>query len=68
MLGIILQMDSWGHSSAVYRVAFSPDGAWLASGSWDRTIRIGCVSDGALLQTYDQETSTGVYSIIATAG
>lgn len=29
-----------GHSSYVYPVAYSPDGQWLASGSWDQTVRL----------------------------
>lgn len=40
-----------GHTDEVDSVAFAPDGATLASGSWDRTIRIWRVADGSLLQT-----------------
>jgi eukaryotic-like serine/threonine-protein kinase len=29
-----------GHTSYVYPVAYSPDGQWIASGSWDKTIRV----------------------------
>jgi WD40 repeat protein len=29
-----------GHGSYVYPVAYSPDGEWIASGSWDNTVRL----------------------------
>ena len=30
----------YGHEGPVYSVKFSPDGRWIASGSWDNTIRV----------------------------
>jgi WD40 repeat protein/serine/threonine protein kinase len=38
--------DLPGHALWVYKVAFSPDGNWLASGGWDRTIRLREVATG----------------------
>jgi len=35
-----------GHTAGVQSVAFSPDGQTLASGSWDRTIRLWHVATG----------------------
>ena len=29
-----------GHTSYIYPVAYSPDGQWIASGSWDNTVRL----------------------------
>ena len=50
--------DSWsaclqtleGHSDAIHTVAFSHDSAWLASASYDMTIRIWDTSSGECLQ------------------
>ncbi|MBW4606442.1 MAG: AAA-like domain-containing protein [Hassallia sp. WJT32-NPBG1] len=40
-----------GHSSGVTSVAFSSDGKTVASGSWDRTIKIWDISTGKLIRT-----------------
>jgi WD40 repeat protein len=35
-----------GHTHWVYGVAFSPDGKWLATGGWDRTIKLWDAATG----------------------
>jgi WD40 repeat protein len=35
-----------GHENTVSALAVSPDGQWLASGSWDRTIRLWALPSG----------------------
>jgi WD40 repeat protein len=40
-----------GHTSAVDSVTFSPDGRWLASGSWDATVQIWEVASGRALRS-----------------
>jgi WD40 repeat protein len=45
------QSELRGHTSWVYGLAFSPDGARLASGGWDKTIKIWDTAGGTLLLT-----------------
>ncbi|KAJ5275561.1 hypothetical protein N7505_004106 [Penicillium chrysogenum] len=59
-------MDSWntslrtleGHLCSVRSVAFSPDGLTLASGSFDRTIKLWDTATGDCRQTLDDHSST----------
>ncbi len=45
-----------GHTHEVTSVSFSPDGRLLASGSWDKTIKLWRVADGALVRTLTGHT------------
>src|SRR5436309_1660440 len=51
-----------GHSAWVSSVAFSPDGHWLASGSWDKTVRLWEVETGRTVRTLQGHT-TSVMSV-----
>ena len=45
-----------GHGRDVTSVVFSPDGRLLASGSWDKTIKLWRVADGSLVRTLTGHT------------
>lgn len=49
------------HTSAVYAVSYSPTSAMIASGSYDRHVRVWSAKDGSLIRSY--EGGAGVYSV-----
>ena len=51
-----------GHSKSVNSVAYSPDGKYLASGSWDNTVKIWEVKTGKLIRTFEGDFSSVAYS------
>jgi WD40 repeat protein len=51
-----------GHESSVYSVAVSPDGKYITSGSWDKTIRVWDAETGEMigrpLENYGQSVTS----------
>jgi len=45
-----------GHSDYVWSVAFSPDGQWALSGSYDDTLKLWDVNTGSLVRTFTGHT------------
>ncbi len=41
-----------GHTELVYALALSPNGQWLASGSFDKTVRLWDLASGQLIKTF----------------
>jgi WD40 repeat protein/GTPase SAR1 family protein len=54
--GVRLRLTLRGHTSYVYRIAWSPDGRWLASPSNDTTIRIWDTVTGDVVRTLKEHT------------
>ena len=52
-----------GHSGNVLSVAFSPDGKYLATGSWDKTLKLWEVSTGREIRTFRLEQFVGYHSV-----
>jgi len=44
-----------GHSNRVYSVSFSPDGAFIASGSKDKTVKVWSVESGECVMTLEDD-------------
>ena len=64
-----------GHTHFVWSIAFSPDSQLLASGSWDRTVRLWSVNTGEMLDAFlghENDVMTVAFSpnnrIIASGG
>ena len=49
------------HDDPVYSVSFSPDGKYLASGSFDKWIYIWSTSDGSIIKQY--KGSSGIFEV-----
>ena len=57
-----------GHSSAVKSIAFSPDGRWLVSASYDTTAKVWDIASGRLLRTLPGHTSLVLAVAVAPDG
>jgi WD40 repeat protein len=50
-------LDFIGHSYTVYSIAFSPDGKYLASGSYDKTVKLWSVESQKEVTTLQGHSS-----------
>ena len=51
----VMMLRLQGHSDKVKGVAFSPDGAMIASSSWDKSVRVWEVASGECCATLQVE-------------
>src|SRR5262249_55739900 len=51
------------HTDAVYAVAFSPDGRWLATAAADRTVKLWNVATGQRFRTLSDATAE-LYAVV----
>lgn len=49
------------HTEPVYCVSFSPNGRYVASGSFDRCLHVWSVDDGSLVKTF--HGPAGIYEV-----
>ena len=49
------------HADPVYSVSFSPDGKYLASGSFDKWIYVWSTGDGSIVKQY--KGSSGIFEV-----
>jgi len=52
-----------GHTDFVSAVAVSPDGRFIVSGSWDRTVKVWDAQSGALLRSLKGHTSVSAVAV-----
>jgi WD40 repeat protein len=45
-----------GHQNRVSSLVFSPNGKWLASGSWDHTVKLWNVTSGEQIRSFPAES------------
>ncbi len=58
-----LDLITGGHTDRVYSAAYSPDGKTIATGSWDRTLRLWDTRTGKNIKTF-KGFAYGIFSVV----